>query len=111
MPGPLADTLTPTMRKRMETMQIRSMRALARRMGKSPGGLQQYLTSQKPSLVTLLTLLKELGYPCKSPEFDLIYELAHVKGLQDVHDSDTLSESVRIEQYLYRQSTVQIRAA
>lgn len=64
-----------------------------------------------PSLAVLVRMLKELGYACDSPEFELINEFVNVKGLQKQQVSSSINEPVRIEQYSYRQSTVQIRAA
>ena len=111
MPRPISDRVPPTMRKRMAEMNIRNVKELAQRMGRSNQGFGHWLADGKPTLVLLVLLLKELGYTCDSPEFELINEFIDAKGLHISNNSDTISESKRIQQYLFIQSTVQIRAA
>lgn len=111
MPRPLSADVPPLMRKRMEEQNIRTIRELAKKMDHSESGLGSYLRSGHPSLAVLVRMLKELGYACDSPEFELINEFVNVKGLQKQQVSSSINEPVRIEQYSYRQSTVQIRAA
>lgn len=104
MPRPLSDIVPPTMRKRMETMKIRSLKQLSVRVGRAETAVGDYLKSNKPSLALLVAMLKELGYTCSSPEFDLINELIDAKGLQSDKDSPIISKPVRIKQYSFRQS-------
>ncbi len=104
MPRPLSDHVPPTMRKRMETMKIKSVRQLAERVNRSEASLGAYLKSTKPSLVVLMELLKGLGYSCSSPEFDLINELLDVKDLRNQRESHSISKPEPIQQYSFRQS-------
>ena len=111
MPRPISDKVPPTMRKRMAEMNIKNVKELAQRMGRSNQGLGHWLGDGKPTLVLLMLLLRELGYSCDSPEFELINEFIDAKGLHITNNSDTINEPVRIEQYFYRQSTVLNRVA
>lgn len=104
MPRPLSDHVPPTMRKRMETLKIKTVRQLAERMNRSETAVGAYLKSSKPSLLVLVDLLKGLGYSCSSPEFDLINELLDVKDLSKHKQPCRLSKSEQIQQYSFRQS-------
>lgn len=111
MPKPISDAVPPTMRKRMSERNIKTVKELALKVGRSAPGLGQWLANGKPTLVLLVLLLKELGYACDSPEFELINEFIDSKGLRSNKNSDIISEHKQIQQYLIMQSTVQIRAA
>lgn len=93
----LSDNVPPTMRRRMDTLGINSVRKLERQMNVSNATLKHYLSSDKASIRRLVSLLEALGYTCSSPEFDLIKELCGEKDLKGVDQSSTLS-SVKKQQ-------------
>ena len=111
MPMPLSVKLPPRLRQRMLERNIKTVKELAVRIDSSVSGLHGYLSNPKPTLITLMKLLKELGYSCDSPEFEIINEIIDAKDLRTLPSDSNISESKRIQQYLFIQSTVQIRAA
>lgn len=78
-------------RDRMSSAGYSSMRELERTLNMSNGRLRKYLREPKPSLVTMLTLLKALDYDCNSPEFTLIKQICGFEDLQAVDSESTIA--------------------
>lgn len=104
----LSEIIPPLMQKRMEKVGIKSVRQLEREMQTSNAAIRKYLSNDKTSVRLLVSLLHTLGYECKSPEFELIYEICGSKDLNGVAVSPTIStvkkqqsRRIRKEQILY----------
>ncbi len=86
----LSDKVPPSIKRRMNSLGIKSIRQLERDMGVPHATITQYLSTDKPGVLLLMRLLRTLRYDCVAPEFDLINEICGSQALQNVDDLSTI---------------------
>lgn len=91
MPRPLSANIPPTMRQRMATEGIETIKELEAKAGTADTSVAKFLKTDKSSLKLLLNILHALNYKCDSPEFQLINEICEKNHLNITEDSSIIS--------------------
>lgn len=93
----------------MDSLEIKSIRALEEEMNVSNAVIGHFLSTDKRSISLLLHLLRTLKYPCNSPEFDLINEIVEQNDLKNVNESSKIQSvkfAKRNRQYSFPTSSI-----